>query len=63
MLHCVKCGKSMSSPQFECSRCKGDFCPECAAEVQKCRACSTVISKFRMPEGGLTKSFVPGSGS
>lgn len=63
MLHCVKCGKPMSMPQFECSRCRGDFCRECAAELQKCKACSSVLSKFRMPDSGMTKELVPGSGS
>jgi len=63
MLHCVKCGKPMHSPQFECSRCRGDFCPDCATEIQRCKVCSAVLSKFRMPEASLTRDFIPGSGS
>jgi hypothetical protein len=63
MLSCVKCGKALAFPQFECSKCKGDFCRDCAAEAQKCKACATVLSRFRMPEAGATRDFVPGSGS
>lgn len=64
MLQCVKCGKHMPAPEFECSRCRGDFCPDCAAEMQRCKACASVLSRFRMPEATIPRNFIPGgSGS
>jgi len=62
MLQCLNCKRPLPQPQFECSRCKGDFCAACAEEARKCRACAKELSRFKTPETTV-RSFVPGSGS
>lgn len=50
-------------PQFECSSCRGDFCGDCATDMQSCKVCSIKLSKFKVPGPSHIGHFVPGAGS